>query len=268
VSENGSHRIVLNNNGIIKTFHREEFDINIYFFVKDFLELDSQKKIIILSNLFQLLYDLWKYAEHHKQDMTKSRSIPVNNFFDLYSLYESIQHFIQRVFLEEKNIRDWIVARLLEMKMNTEDSTLYPEKNYTYFENTPNQYNISNFFCTLGECDFSDLDTILDVGTYLSKIDSMYLYEYLYTKFDVLIDLGNDDELVCYDDLVEDFIEKMEEPYEPNITKKEKLFNLFMEANYTIQDDFDLALTYRLRRYRGEEISKSEDEEIRCLILV
>jgi hypothetical protein len=58
-------------------------------------------------------------------------------------------------------------------------------------------------------------------------------------------------------DLVEDFIEKMEKLYEPNVTKKEKLFKLFMEANYTIQDDFDLALTYRLQRYRGEI---SEDE--------
>jgi hypothetical protein len=144
-----------NNNGLIERVQRKSFDKTIYFFVCDFLTLDIQKKISILSNLFQFMYDLWEYAEQHYQDMTKGYCDTVLNFFDFYSLFKSIEHFIQDVFLDGKDIRDFIMEQILLLEDRTKNSKLYSKSNYDYFFNTPNQYNVFNFVTNIGDINFT-----------------------------------------------------------------------------------------------------------------
>jgi hypothetical protein len=90
------------------------------------------------------------------------------------------------------------------------------------------------------------IDTILDIGSYLSKYDSLYLYEYLYERFEIFINKSTEKE---YDWSINDLIQKLsevccEEGGDIWLTKKDKLFQLFSISNYSINDEFERAINY------------------------
>lgn len=255
-------KIKLCNNGFISYLSKKEFQREIMMFPLDFINLDLILKKEILKNLGQYIYDLWKYAEQYNQDLDISGDIPRNNFFDFFCLLESIEYFIKRVFIEDRTFRDEIMILLFELEEKTKNSKPYKARRYDYFSKNSNQFDIDAFVSTMDNCQFDELDTILDVGEYLSKYERPFCYHYLRERFDTFLDLSFTEEIRLYDEQVPDFIEDLEKVYEETIiTKKDKLYQLFILSNYNVHEEFELALSYRLRRFNGEIQSDVEEED-------
>jgi hypothetical protein len=259
-SNNNVVQIHLNNNGMISNFSCKEFRGEIQMFPLDFISLELKEKKEILTNLFQYMYDLWKYAEEHDQDMDRSCDESIESFFDFFFLYESMEYFIKKVFVEDKSMRDEIMNYLEHLEKSTKDSKPYTDRRYDYFTKNSNQFDMNQFITYVDSSEFTDLESIIDIGEYLLKFEEPYTYHYLRERFDPFIDLSDDENLRLNDDFVEDFIHELSEPYMFQQTYKDELFELFTFSNYLIHEEFELALSYRLKRYYGEIHVDSQEE--------
>lgn len=222
-----------------------------------FIELDETTKTKILQNLVQYLYDMFLYAEKYGQHMSQYNS------FELYYLYQSIINFLKFTFVEDQSMREFVWKLLCDYSTKIDGTN--NSKSYNSFTNlyASDVFDLSTFIETCHDTEFTSLDKILEIGSFLKSKDlKLYLNIYLDLRFDTLIDLGKDPDLVSYDECIEDFIQECNKEYSPNKTKKEYLFELFQYTEYNIMYEFDCALSYRLRRYRGEiEETDSEYED-------
>ena len=232
-----------------RQFQRE---IQIQSFPLDFIDLeDSKYKKEIMMNIFQFMFDSWNYAEKYQQDMDSSFVSTFkkdeSNYFDLFTLYESLEYFIQKIFIEDKSYRDEIMTYLYQLQEDTKNSREYESLpfRYDYYSFQSNQFNVTRFLCYLDHYEITtDLDKILDIGEYLSKFKDPFLFYYLRERFDCFIDLENINE---YDGIMEEFSQLLDNVYENQTTYKEKLFELFTLSNYSIHNEFENCLRYRLK---------------------
>ena len=260
IFENGTMtKIRVNNNGMFFEYTKRQFqrEIQIQSFPLDFIELeDSKYKKEIMMNIFQFMFDSWNYAEKYQQDMDTSFATTYKkderSYFDLFTLYESLEYFIQKVFIEDKSYRDEIMTYLYQLQEDTKNSREYESVpfRYDYYSFQSNQFNVTRFLCYLDHYEITtDLDKILDIGEYLSKFKDPFLFYYLRERFDCFIDLENINE---YDGIMEEFSQLLDNVYENQTTYKEKLFELFTLSNYSIHNEFENCLRYRLKLDRGE----------------
>jgi len=234
--------IICWNNGMLLEDVRKyrKFDIPHW----DFIKLDETTKTKILENLFQYLYDMFLYAEKYGQSISNDYS------FELFYLYQSIMDLMKFVFCEDKSARQFVWKLLCDFSIKTLNRS----------EN--NSFDLCKFVKTCDDTEFTNLDKILEIGSFLKSKDlKFYLYKYLEIRFDTLIDLGRDPDLVSYDECIKDFIQDCQKQYNHNKTKKEYLFDLFRYAEYDLMYEFDCAVSYRLRRYRGEITDIDSDED-------
>lgn len=270
--------IKVNNNGIIKIY--DHFDKEIKFRLTNFLQIPLDKQQIIISNLIKFMYDLWGSAEKYNQNMLTSSCIPVNNYFPFFSLYKSIEDFLSKLFEKRSVLRVFIYKKLVELHDLTRSSKLYDHQphglfdictfdsisnqfqyRYDSFDTISNQFNLKKFICYCGPLDYTDLDTILDICSWLQTNAKGYLYDYLSFRFDELIDLSNDEEHTAYDYQMFELKQELTKPYDSFNSKKDKLFSLFSSANYMIHDEMEKAIDYRWKRENGEVTSEEDDDE-------
>lgn len=252
--------IQVNNNGLIKIYHPQDFDKVIKFRLTSFLQTPLYNQQIIISNLVKFMYDLWFTAEKYNQNMLISSCIPVGNYFPFFSLYLSIEDFLKKVFEKVTHLRRFIYKKLTELHHLTKESKLYKEQSYNMFRSSSNQFNIKKFICYCGPLNYIDLDTILDIGMWLNEHANQYLYDYLSFRFDELIDLSSDEEHTSYDHQMLELKQELSKPYDFTYSKKDKLFFLFTSANYMIHEEMEKAIEYRWKRENGELTSDEEDD--------
>lgn len=251
--------IKVNNNGIIKIY--DHFDKEIKFRLTNFLQVPLDKQQIIISNLIKFMYDLWGSAEKYNQNMLASSYIPTNNYFPFFSLYKSIEDFLSKLFEKISVLRGLIYKKLVDLHNLTRSSKLYDHQYYDSFDTISNQFNLKKFICYCGPLDYTDLDTILDIGSWLQSNAKEYLYDYLSFRFDELIDLSNDEEHTAYDYQMFELKQELSKPYDSFDSKKDKLFSLFTSANYMIHEEMEKAIDYRWKRENGEVTSEEEDND-------
>lgn len=248
--------IIYYNNGLIEDDNEDgsqhrKFDIPDWAFI----EIEETTKTKILQNLIQYLYDMFLYAETHGQTISQ------NNSFELYYLYHSVLDFFKFTFCEDQSMREFVWKLLCDFACKILNGEISNESLHSLTNlYASDVFDLSTFVETCHDTEFTSLDKILEIGLFLkSKNLKLYLGVYLEIRFETLVDLGKDSDLVSYDYCIKEFIQDCNKEYSQNKTKKEYLFDLFRYAECDIMYEFDSALDYRLRRYKGEVEDTDED---------
>lgn len=222
-----------------------------------FKENECKKQIIDVIG--KNIYRLWEYAEKNKQDMFFQDP----KGFEYYVLYRSLENILKCIFLSNPDpIKQLVFNTIRDLENQTinsqKDIVNYNQDYYYFFRNT-NQINSLFFIAHVDHYLFFELNPILETGDFLStqttEYDTVFLYHYLRERFDSFLDLEN----LSYDMYLDEFIEVLNEKYSETITKKERLFELFVLSNYHVQDLFERSLYWRQKRIEEDEYIQEED---------
>lgn len=228
------------------------FSTRITYFPKMFDNVDTNIIENVLNNLYRYRLDLWKYAEDNNQLMILSNVSPSCHYFDFYTLFDSINHFLIDTFKFYPNLRENIYDKLLDQEEITKNSREFSNRRSNYFfEGSTNQLKILDFILDI-TIEYYELDLIVAIGEFILSKDELLCYHYLREKFDAFIDFDND---VGIHRIIE-FNELLNRYYDLHYTYKEKLLHLFTECNYTVQDEFEKALNYKLKVYNGKYLPR------------
>lgn len=220
---------------------------NIPFFIGPFLSLPCDEKCLIITNLINYLYDIWKFAQ------TKEF------YYININLFSTFEYILKMIFRSENNlIQLYILNELSNFSNKTKNSQrIYTKNRFSYNFNEPNRYTIDEFICHLGLFYWKDLSIIIRIADVLESYDEMYLYDFLYEIFQPFIDCNYLNSMK-EDHYVELFEEQLHQKYDMSCDKtyKDRLFELFTSCDYMIHQDFDWAMEVRNMR-----LNQMEDEE-------
>jgi len=216
-------------------------EYKIHFDIITFLELDENDRYNIIMNLVNYLYDLWKYAEEKRQIIRGSS-------FDYLSIYLSIENIIKEIFIYDYMMREKIIDNLCELRNRTKDSKDIISSGFIHEFIETNRYSITSYFISCLNLKYwNDLEKIIQIADFLEKYNILYLYDFVDSIFSSFIDYLYEYSIV-EDQYIDEFEYNLYQPYDNNITYKDRLFEIFRICFYHIHDDFDCSLKIRKER--------------------
>jgi hypothetical protein len=222
----------------------------------------------IIDGLVQYLYDIWSYKE---QNNPLIKVYAMNVDYDL--LIKSIIQYLCQIFVRENDkVRMKIFDKLVELKLNTCKGKKYDQKNNGYVYDDfgsvveTNEFQISRFVESLSfisNRNFPTLCEIISIGSFIESysfenikhkdLNVLLLYSYLREIFDRFLDINDLDEQKY--SLVDQVIPRFNifASYNSHQNYGQKLMELFITANYTIEYEFMSAYRLRFKRFYGYE---------------
>ena len=219
-------------------------------FLTSFLMLPYNEKVLIVKNLIQYLYDIWKYTleilDHHYTDV---------------HLFLTFENILKLIFINDPKIRHDMLFELYCFSSKTKNSErIYPKNRFSYNFKEPNRYTLDQFLCGLGLTYWRDFKTIIEIADLLDPDYEMYLYDFLYEIFQPFIDcqyLSSMKE----DEYVELFEDQLNQKYDMSSGKtyKDRLLELFTCCDYMVHQEFEWSIEFRIKRLNGMEEEEDFD---------
>jgi hypothetical protein len=233
--------------------------------------LEDKEKSLIIKNLVQYLFDVWKYwkfaQESFSQGLLTNKNIQLfrigdtNFHYTQIHLFSTFENILKSIFVQENN--KWRLDILNELNsfcsQTKTKQRLFPRNRFSYNFSEPYRYTLDQFICSLSLYYWKDLSTIISIADVLERFDEMYLYDFLYEIFQPFIDcqyLSSMDE----DEYSDLFSDQLSKKYHLSWekTNKDRLFELFSSCHYMVHQELEFAIEFRIKRLDG--IGMDEDD--------